>query len=234
MIPNLPLYVSLGFIILTFVTIYLIYRASNNSFLLLIGLSAWIVLQGILSFKGFYTITNTLPPRFVLLAPPALVVIIILFVTNRGRRFIDDFNLRTLTWIHTIRIFVEISLWMLYKNGSVPREMTFEGGNFDILSGITAPLVASTAFKDHKINRGFLLLWNFVCLILLLKIVITAVLSVPTPFQQFAFNQHAVGVLYFPFTWLPCCIVPVVFFAHLAAIRKMITLGRNTDILAVK
>jgi hypothetical protein len=57
--------------------------------------------------------------------------------------------------------------------------------------------------------------------IALLNIVINAVLSIPSPFQQFAFEQPNVAVLYFPFVWLPCCIVPIVLFAHLAAIKQL-------------
>jgi glycerol-3-phosphate acyltransferase PlsY len=62
---------------------------------------------------------------------------------------------------------------------------------------------------------------------LLLNIVVNAVLSLPYPFQQFAFDQPNVAVLYFPFTWLPCFIVVIVLYSHLAAIRKLLK-GQST------
>jgi hypothetical protein len=234
---NVPLYVSLIFIVTTFITIYLIYKASDNSVYFinkvsnssnvwLMVLAGWVIIQGIAGITGFYTISNTVPPRFALLAPPMMIVIAVLFILPTGRHFIDGFNLRTLTWIHTIRILVEICLWLLYKNGAVPKQMTFEGGNLDIVIGITAPLVAYTSFKNNKIKRGFLLLWNWVGLFSLLKIVAIAVLSVPTPFQKFGFHHPDIAVLYFPFVWLPCLIVPVVLFAHVAAIRKLVIIGK--------
>jgi hypothetical protein len=67
-----------------------------------------------------------------------------------------------------------------------------------------------------------MLAWNFICLGLLFNIVINAILSVPTPFQKFGFDQPNVAVLYFPFTWLPACVVPLVLLSHLASIRILL------------
>jgi len=36
-----------------------------------------------------------------------------------------------------------------------------------------------------------------------------------------AFDQPNIAVLYFPFSWLPTYVVPVVLFCHLAALRKL-------------
>ena len=41
-----------------------------------------------------------------------------------------------------------------------------------------------------------------------------------TPFQQFGFDQPNIAMLYSPFVWLPCFIVPTVLFSHLVCIRK--------------
>jgi hypothetical protein len=38
----------------------------------------------------------------------------------------------------------------------------------------------------------------------------------------FAFDQPNIAVLYFPFNWLPSCIVPLVLLSHLAAIRQLL------------
>ncbi len=100
--------------------------------------------------------------------------------------------------------------------------MTFEGRNFDILAGITAPIIAYLAFTQKKISRNGLLIWNFICLALLANIVVNAFLSVPSPVQQFAFDQPNIAILYVPFSWLPTFVVPVVLFAHLASIQQLL------------
>jgi len=107
--------------------------------------------------------------------------------------------------------------------------MTFEGRNFDILSGITAPVIYYFGFKGKGLNTKLLLTWNFICLTLLINIVINAILSVPFSFQKFGFDQPNIALLYFPFIWLPCCIVPLVLLAHLASIRKLLKEGSKAN-----
>jgi len=99
--------------------------------------------------------------------------------------------------------------------------MTFEGNNLDILSGISAPVIYYLVFVRKKYARRTLLVWNILCLLLLLNIVITAILAVPYPFQQLAFDQPNQAVLYLPYIWLPAFIVPVVFFSHLVLMRQI-------------
>jgi hypothetical protein len=100
--------------------------------------------------------------------------------------------------------------------------MTFEGRNFDILSGLSAPFIYYFGFVKRRLSNALILGWNFICLALLINIVANAILSVPTPFQKFAFDQPNIGVLYFPFNLLPACVVPLVLLSHLVAIRRLL------------
>jgi hypothetical protein len=233
MVPNLPMSINLFFMLITFITAGLFLKATNYSKPVLIITIMWLLLQIFISVSGFYTRINTVPPRFAFLAVPPVVLIAVVFATAKGRRFVDTINLKTLTLLHTIRIFVELTLLMLYLHKLVPQLMTIEGRNFDILSGITAPLVFYFVFVQHKLGRKALLAWNFICLALLLNIVINAVLSIPSLFQKFAFEQPNIAVLYFPFVWLPSCVVPVVLFAHLAAIKQLLNKNKSGDKLRV-
>jgi hypothetical protein len=146
-------------------------------------------------------------------------------MTARGKNYIDSFDLSTLTILHTIRIPVEIVLFWLFLNKAVPELMTFEGRNFDILSGLTAPLIFYYGFVKKNMGKKPILIWNFLCLGLLINIIVIALLSAPFRFQRFAFDQPNIAVLYFPFNWLPTCIVPLVLFSHLAAIRQLLIKG---------
>lgn len=195
----------------------------KNKALVSIILLLWLALTGILAFQKVFQNTNAVPPRLMLVIAPAVVAIILLLITKNGRRFTDSLDLKKLTLVHIVRIPVEIILYLLAAHKLIPGLMTFAGRNFDILSGITAPLVYFLCFRNSQLkNKGLLLVWNFVCLALLLNIIANAFLSAPFPFQQFAFDQPNVAVLYFPFTWLPCFIVVIVLYCHLAAIRKLI------------
>lgn len=219
---TLPLYISLVFGVTLLAAIALFYKAAHFSKTVLTVIILWIIVQSIVSFTGFYQSENTLPPRFALLLIPPLIVIISLFITKKGKLFIDRLNIKMLTIIHIIRIPVELVLLVLFMHKSIPELMTFEGRNFDILSGISAPIVYYFTFVRKNTNAKLLLIWNFICLALVINIAINAVLSLPTKFQQFAFDQPNVALLEFPFTLLPAVLVPMVVFSHLVSIRQLL------------
>ncbi len=227
---HISIYVTILFIATTFFTVWLFYKAAGKSKTVLFALSAWMLLQAVVGFTGFYLQTQTVPPRFVFLIVPGLVVIILLFLTKRGRLFIDSLQMKELTLLHTIRVFVELTLYCMFSAKLIPLLMTFEGVNFDILSGLTAPVMYYLVFIVKKVDKKYLLVWNFVCLALLLNIVTIALLSLPTPFQKLAFEQPNIGLAYFPFVWLPCVVVPIVLFSHLVSIRQLLTLMRKDKI----
>jgi len=209
------------FVIITLITVWQFYEASNKSKECLMVVFVLSTIQLIIGQTNFYENENTIPPRFLLLIAPAIVLIIILFVTKKGKEFIDNLNLKKLTLLHTIRIPVEIVLYFLFLSKAVPQIMTFEGRNFDILAGITAPLIFYFGFINIKISNKGLIFWNFVSLGLLMNIIIIAILSAKTPFQQFAFDQPNIAIGHFPFNWLPSVIVPIVLLSHLATIRQL-------------
>lgn len=222
---NLSAYIGIIFMLTTFLTVFLFYKATGRSKVTLAILLAWLLLQSFVGLSGFYTVTDTIPPRFLLLVLPPLLSILILFVTAKGRKYMDMLDLKTLTLLHIIRIPVELVLYGLFLHKTIPELMTFEGRNFDIVSGLTAPFIFYFGFVRKQISNKLILVWNFICLGLLMNIVINAVFSAPFPFQQFAFDQPNIAVLYFPFVWLPCCVVPLVLFSHLVAIRKLLNSG---------
>lgn len=218
---NLPLFIPILFVITTLVTIFFLCKASINSLFVFAIISLFLVLQSFLSIIGFYASPNAVPPRFPLLILPSFVVIIILFATKKGRVFIDGLNVNYLAILHIIRIPVELVLYWLFLYKYVPQLMTFEGRNFDILSGITSPFIWYFGFVKRKLSKKVILAWNYICLGLLVNIVLNAALSVPSPFQQFAFKQPNIAILYFPYLWLPCIVVPIVLFSHLVLIRRL-------------
>lgn len=219
---HLPFYIALVMGLSTILSVYFLTKASPKKYTarVLTIATIWLVLQALLGLSGYYINTQAIPPRFLLAIVPPLLLIMGLFFTKGGQNFIDSLNLRTLTLLHIVRVPVELVLFWLFLYKKVPEIMTFEGQNFDVFSGITAPIVYYLFIKDH-IGNGILLMWNFVCLMFLINIVSTAILSAPFPFQQLAFDQPNVAVLYFPFNWLPSCIVPIVLFSHLVAIRRL-------------
>ncbi|MBO0949405.1 hypothetical protein [Fibrella forsythiae] len=228
---NLPIYIYLVFGLTVLVAVGLFYQATQRSKTFLVLAAGWLLFQAAMSLSGFYTVTNTTPPRVSLLLLPPLVMTIVLFTTTRGQRFIDTLNLNTLTLFHIIRVPVELVLYWLFVQKAVPELMTFEGRNVDILSGISAPIIYYLYFTARKVGKPVLIGWNVLCLGLLINIVTNAILSLPSVFQQFAFDQPNVAILYFPFILLPGLLVPLVLFSHLASFRQLL-ITRSTPATA--
>jgi len=225
MLTNLPPGIIAGFLLTVALTFFLFVNAAKNKASTALIFLIWLVITGILSFNDVFQKTDSFPPRLMIAMAPPLVLIIVLLTTKPGTRFTDSLSLSKLTLVHIVRLPVEIILFLLASHKLVPELMTFTGRNFDIVSGLTAPVVYFLCFRDHTLkHKKILLAWNFICLGLLLNIVVNALLSAPFPIQRFAFDQPNVAVLYFPFTWLPCFIVVLVLFSQLAAIRQLLRL----------
>jgi hypothetical protein len=232
MIENLPLYISIVFGLTTVLALLLFHYAvlnstSDNSVgnakIILSILSFWIVIQAVISLNDFYSVdTTSFPPRFAFAILPPFITILILFLTKRGLAFIDNLPLINITYLNIVRIPVEIVLLWLFLHKAVPKLMTFEGKNFDILAGITAPLIAYFGFVKEKLSKKIILYWNVIALLLLLNVLTIGVLSAPFAFQSFSFLQPNIAILHFPFIWLPAFIVPLILFGHLVSIRQLL------------
>lgn len=226
---NVPVSIAIFFAAITVLTVFLFYRATSRSISTLVVLGGWLCLQFILSVNGFYERTNSLPPRMAFAIAPTLLFMLLLMLTPKGRNYMDGLDLKALTLMHVIRIPVELTLFTLFIFKGIPELMTFEGYNYDIFSGLTAPIVYYFVRKG-TMNPKLLLVWNFICLALLVNIVTIAILCMPYPFQRLAFDQPNIAVFSFPYIWLPSTIVPLVFFSHLVAIRRCLNpmvIGRD-------
>lgn len=226
---NLPVYVGLvfaGCILAAFGFIYYaVQRAadknSNTPVIFATAVTTWIFIISILTFTGFFHDFDFRPPRLVLAVIPSVLLIILVFAIPSARAFVARMPITTLTYIHIIRVPVEIVLWWLFMHGLVAEAMTFEGVNYDILSGISAPF-AGLFFVGLKSKSNFAAIaWNVLALGLLINIVSRAVLATPYFYDEQVFDQPNLAVFYFPFILLPLFVVPAVLFSHLASLYKL-------------
>lgn len=234
--PNLqflPVPISLGLslvfggVVLSF-TVFLwfllrpVLRNSIQYFVM--GSLVWLGFLWGLTQTSFFKQLDAQPPHFLVVLVPPILLIVILFLTRRGQLLLDQLPVRQLVWLHTVRVAVEVSLWCLFLEHQIPQMMTFEGYNWDILAGITAPPLAWYLQRATP-PRWVVLGWNLLALGLLVNIVGMAILSAPLPFQQLNFAQPNVGVFKSTFIWLPGFVVPVVLLAHLVALRRVYAVG---------
>ena len=220
MIDNLPIWIEILFVLTCIATIGLFYFSNGKPIILLLLIVILSIIQSILAYSGFYQITNSIPPRFLLIILPSILVLIYGLLPKQIDWVFNKRDTKISTFLHIVRLPVEIILLQLFLNKMIPQLMTFEGLNFDILIGITAPIIGFLYMKT-KVSKTFLMYWNIIGLILVLFIMVIGTLSAEIPFQQFAFEQPNRGLQYFPFILLPAIIVPLVIYSHITDIIKL-------------
>jgi hypothetical protein len=189
-------------------------------------LLGWMALQATLALRGFYVEDAAASPRFLLGITPPLTAIGVLFAWRRSREVLDRMPLTSLTYIHSVRLFVELVVYALFLYGFTPRLMTFLGKNPDILIGLTAPIVGYLCFTRKSVSPRAALVWHVIGLSFLANVATLFVFSVPSPFRLLDADPPNVGFFYFPFIWAPTHGVPTVIFAHCMAIRQLVLAGR--------
>jgi hypothetical protein len=120
----------------------------------------------------------------------------------------------------SFRVVVELFLWELFREGRVPVQMTFEGRNFDILVGLSAPVMA-WAVARGAVSSRVLTVWNLAGLALLANIVIIANTSAPGPLHLNWQGPPSTFLAEPPWIWLPAFLVPLAFFGHFASLQQI-------------
>jgi hypothetical protein len=238
---NTPLYLvtQAGFILLTILSIGLFVREIAKG----VRLTSWdkprrkrfmTFLLGTIFLWAAFVVVWSLSGRmgdfslfplnlFPVLAIP--IVTLVVFINSRNWREVSQhIPPASLIRLQSFRFGVEVLLWMLFIGNLLPEQMTFEGRNFDILAGISAPVIASLAMRG-KISKKGIVAWNVICLGLLLNIVIIAILSTPSPWRVFTNEPANYIVTYFPISLLPGFLVPLAYYLHVISIMQM---GRNS------
>ena len=219
MIETISVWVEILFIIIFLITLLFFYLSNGKPIKLVVLICAWALAQSGLALSGFYLDQSSFP-RFI------LVLLSVFLFTGYGLLpqnitwMLNKRDVRLSTFLHSVRLPIEIILFELYLNKMIPQLMTFEGRNFDIVVGITAPIVGYLCLKK-RISNTKLIIWNVIGVFFVCFILINGILSSELPFQQFAFEQPNRAVNFFPFILLPAVIVPIVIWTHITDIIKL-------------
>lgn len=185
-----------------------------------ISIISWFVLLAILSLSGFISDFTSFPPKMGIVLMVPLLSLIFIFKSPNLDAILTNIPPQWLLYIQFFRVPVEIFLWFLFLDGALPERMTFEGYNFDILAGITGPIVAYYCFSSTSTQKTVLRIWNISCLLLLFNIVSIALVTLPTPFQYFTTEDNTI-VTSFPIVLLPGILVPIAYYMHFFSLRQI-------------
>lgn len=185
-------------------------------------ITGWLFTSAMIAFNGTLLDFTSTPPKLMLVVLPPVLAISYLSSSTRVNSLIQEIPSSWLVYIQSFRILVEIFLWILFTRNIIPVQMTFEGLNYDILTGLSAPLVAYYALSQNKWPRITAVLWNLAGLLLVTNIFLVAFLSTPGPLRQFFNEPSNTLVAYFPYVWLPAFIVPFAYLMHILSIKQIV------------
>jgi hypothetical protein len=133
-----------------------------------------------------------------------------------GRRLATSVPLAALVGFQTFRLPLELVLHSWSEQGTIPKEMTWSGDNWDIVSGVLALICAPLANRFRVAAR----IANIIGLALLLNVMRVAILSSPVPF---GWNTRPPLLLAFhlPYALIGPVCVGGALFAHLVLTRAL-------------
>ena len=210
-----------------------IYKVSNslawntskkNNILLtfILFVFAWMVTLYGLAENGFFANTTSFPPRiFISILIPAVAITLFSF-SPTGIHLLRAVPAYQLILMQAFRIGVEFLIWYSFIQAKLPVQMTFEGKNLDIFSGILALPVGYYIWKNKKNRSAWVWVYNLLGIGLLLNILIVAVLSFPTPFRYFTNEPSNIIISTFPYILLPGLLVPIAIAMHVFSLRKQV------------
>ena len=179
--------------------------------------AVWMVATWIAASSGVLRQWDATPPplAFVVLGVAAIAAVIAF--SSYGDRLTMGLPVAVLIAIQGFRLPLEMAMHEMYERGVMPVQMSYSGRNFDILTGISAFVVAWLVARGIG-GRWLVIVWNLLGLALLVNIVTIAILSTPL-FRYFGEDRLNVWVTYPPFVWLPAVMVLAALAGHLLIFR---------------
>ena len=181
--------------------------------------ATWMALTWTAAEAGLLGRWSLRPPPFALLVLAVLVIACVIAFTGFGRRVAQFVPLWALVAVQAFRLPLELAMHELAERGIMPPEMTYTGRNFDIVTGITAIVVAALVASGRG-GRRVVAVWNVMGLALLINVVIIAVLATPV-FHYFGEEHLNVFVTRTPYVWLPAVMVLAALAGHLLIFRAL-------------
>ncbi|MEO8155477.1 MAG: hypothetical protein ABI605_20610 [Rhizobacter sp.] len=154
---------------------------------------------------------------------PAILFIALFGVRSaRGAQVAALLPMGLLMGAQVFRVGVELGLHRLWVEGLVPRLMTYEGGNIDIVIGLTAPLAAWIAGRGPT-GRRLALGWNVLGLVALVNIVVRSALTAPGPLNLIHSEVPNLAIGTFPYTLIAGFLAPLAVLLHVLSIRRLLS-----------
>ena len=158
------------------------------------------------------------PPLNVLLVVVTLATITFGF-SRIGTALLRSLPMAALIGAQAFRLPLELVMHQAAAERVMPPQLSFDGFNFDILTGVTAIAVAGLVAAGRMPRTG-IWAWNLMGLGLLIGVVSLSVASSPA-LHLFGPDKVSTWIAHAPFVWLPGVLVQIALLGHLLVFRKL-------------
>jgi len=191
-----------------------------------LGIALWQIFTAILAYSGLLRATSSHPPLEPLLPVTALAILIAVSRSGGFSEIARAIPIWQPIAFQSFRIVVEYLFYRLFIEGDAPVQVTFEGRNFDIFVGFTAPFVA-LAVCFRWIGKRGIIAWNLLGLLVLINTIVTVITSTPGPLHLNWPGEPFVAFGTWPVIWIPSFYAPLAIFLHVLSIRQAMRLEIN-------
>lgn len=186
------------------------------------GLALWMLATAGAALAGITANFDTLPPPLMVIVLLGFIITIALGTGRLGSQVAMGVPVASLIAFQSFRFPLELLLHRAYTDGLMPIQMSFEGRNFDIVTGLAGLFIGGYFVAANKeLPRSLAWGFNILGLALLFNIVGIAIVSMPV-FALFGDEHVNTWVGYFPFVWLPAIFVTFALFGHIALTRRLL------------
>jgi len=160
------------------------------------------------------------PPTMPILFVAILALAAGIGVSRVGARLAAGLPLAVLVGAQGFRVGVELLLHRAYLEGLAPVQMTYAGRNLDVVTGVSALLLAAWLAR-RPAPRRLVHAWNGLGALLLANVLAVAWLSAPTPLRRFWNEPPNVWISHAPWVWLPAVMVLAAILGHVLVFRRL-------------
>jgi hypothetical protein len=204
------------------------YLPAGTVRIVLVALPLWLIYVGLLSWTGILANSALRPPGMAFVAAPVLAFMALFAVRSpHGAEVAARVPLALLTGAQVFRVAVELGLHRLSTEGLVPRLMTYEGGNVDIVIGLSAPIAAWLATRGPT-GRSLVLGWNVLGLLALLNVIVRSALTAPGALHLINVEVPNLAVGTFPYSFIAGFFAPLAVLLHVLSLRRLLVLRTET------
>ena len=199
-------------------------RARRTAWRTALATAVWMAVTGALAATGTLSFERT-PPTGMLLFPVVGALGLGIGLSGIGRR-LATLPVAVLVGLQAFRFPLELAMHRAYVEGLMPVQMSYSGRNLDIVTGISALLLAPLVARGVA-PRWAVSAWNAMGVVLLANVLAIAAMSTPTALRVFHNAPAMVWVTQFPFVWLPTVLVVTAIYGHVVVFRALVRESRR-------